>query len=82
MQTIDGATFLMASPEKALCDMILSDSYLPGRSVVGLKHYLEEDLRFEIDELRHFDADLVAACAEQGRKRNIIRNLFSLMNTL
>ena len=32
----DGVSFLMASREKALCDMILHDSYLPSQSVKGL----------------------------------------------
>ena len=38
----NGVSYLIASPEKALCDLILYDRYLPARSVKGLKRYLEE----------------------------------------
>ena len=74
----DGITFLMASPEKALCDMILADPYLPAKSVVGLERYLAEDLRFDTDAFTDFDISIIEACAEQGRKKTIFENLIKI----
>ena len=75
----DGVSFLMASREKALCDLILHDSYLPQQSVKGLWQYLEEDIRFDVDELPSFDIGIVEACAQQGRKENILNNLIKIL---
>ena len=70
---------LMATPEKALCDTILHDSYLPPQSVKGLAEYLEEDLRFDMDALTDFDIRIVEACAGLGRKQNILNNLIKII---
>ena len=75
----DGVTFLMASPEKALCDFILHDTYLPQQSVKGLWQYLEEDIRFDVDELATFDVSIIEACAKSGRKENILNNLIKIL---
>ena len=75
----DGVRFLMASREKALCDMILHDSYLPSQSVKGLRQYLEEDIRFDVDELATFNVNIIEACARLGRKENILNNLIKIL---
>ena len=75
----DGVTFLIASREKALCDMILHDSYLPPQSVRGLWQYLEEDIRFDVDELATFDVSIIEACAKFGRKEKILNNLIKIL---
>lgn len=75
----DGITFLIASREKALCDMILHDSYLPPQSVKGLLQYLEEDIRFDMDELVTFDVSIIKACAKLGRKEMILKNLIKIL---
>ena len=78
----DGVTFMMASREKALCDMILHDTYLPPQSVKGLWQYLEEDIRFDVDELPSFDVSIIEACAKMGRKEAILNNLIKIIKTL
>ena len=75
----DGVSFLMASREKALCDMILHDSYLPPQSIKGLWQYLEEDIRFDVDELSTFDVSIIEACARFGRKESILNNLIKIL---
>ena len=77
--TEDGVTFLIASREKALCDMIIHDSYIPQQSVKGLWQYLEEDLRFDIDELSTFDVSIIEACTKMGRKESILNNLIKII---
>ena len=75
----DGISFLMASREKALCDMILHNSYVPQQSIKGLWQYLEEDIRFDVDELATFDVSIIEACAKLGRKENILNNLIKIL---
>lgn len=75
----NGVYCLMASPEKALCDMILCDSYQPAQSVRRLEQYLEEDIRFDTDALRDFDVRIVEACARMGRKEQILNNLIKII---
>ena len=75
----DGVSFIMATPEKALCDFVLFDSYLPNRSVKGLKQFLEEDIRLDMDELMNFDVKIIESCAEQGGKKSILKNLIKII---
>ncbi|MBR4643676.1 MAG: hypothetical protein IKO73_00735 [Bacteroidaceae bacterium] len=75
----NGLNCLMASPEKALCDMILYDSYLPPQSVKGLVQYLEEDIRFDTEALNDFDVSIIEACAQTGRKEQILNNLIKII---
>lgn len=75
----EGVSFMMATPEKALCDFILFDSYLPNRSVKRLMQYLEEDLRFDMDELTDFDVKIIESCTEQGGKKSILNNLIKII---
>ena len=79
MVTDDNVTYLMASPEKALCDLILYDSYLPAKSVKGLIRYLEEDIRFDMDELARFDVKIIKECVEKGNKKLILNNLIKII---
>lgn len=79
MVTEEEDTYLIASPEKALCDLILYDSYLPAKSVKGLIRYLEEDIRFDMDELAHFDVEIIRECADKGNKKLILNNLIKII---
>ena len=74
-----GVRYLLATPEKALCDMILYDNYLPDRSMTAIETYLEEDLRFDTDALRDFNANIIEQCAAQGRKKEILNNLVKIV---
>lgn len=79
--TEEGVSFLMAAPEKALCDLILRNSYLPAKSVKGLVRYLEEDIRFDMDELSRFDTGIIKECAEKGNKKTILNNLIKIIES-
>ena len=72
-------SFLMASQEKALCDMILLDKYVPNQSVKRLVQYLEEDVRFDMDELAKFDVSIIESCVETGGKKLIFNNLIKII---
>ena len=47
--------FLMATPEKALCDLIANSPKVNLRYQKDVENYLEEDIRMEIDDFRNMD---------------------------
>jgi phage terminase large subunit-like protein len=79
-QTIDNEyTYLLATPEKALCDLILATSNLRLQSVKAMRAYLEEDLRIDFSVLQSVDMEIIRLCAEMGRKKNEIELLMKLI---
>lgn len=77
----NGVQFLMASPEKALCDTILQDNFVPHQSVKALTAYLEEDLRLDMEMLQKFDARIIRECMDTGRKAQIFSNLIKIVQS-
>lgn len=79
---IDETQCLIASPEKALVDFILCDKYVPSESAISLYRYLEEDIRCDMEELKHFDTSILVQCANMGRKESTICNLIKIIEKL
>ena len=77
--TMDNATFLIASPEKALCDLIANISHLNLRYRKEILVWLEEDVRFDMDELFHFDTNILKAYAKVGKKKNMINQIVKII---
>ena len=76
----DADTYLVASPEKALCDLIVKSSGLTATSIKSLKSWLDDDLRFDMDALSHFDVSLLEQCGKHAPvKNNIITLLIRLV---
>jgi hypothetical protein len=75
----DKYTFLIATPEKALCDMIAITSRLKIRSLKALKIYLEDDLRFDISALKNMNINIIKQCIETGKKKEILNLLSKLI---
>ena len=71
--------FLIASPEKALCDMITTTPRLRIQSEKALKTYLEIDLRFDMPALKKMNADIVKECVKTGKKKEILKLLLKLL---
>ena len=72
-------SFLIAMPEKALCDKIVTSKNLKIQSVKAMREYLEEDLRFEMSALPLFNVHIVEKCLEFGRKRTELTQLLKLL---
>jgi len=70
--------FLMATPEKALCDYI-NFNKVSFRFVKELGPFLEEDLRLDMDCLAQFDLDIIRRCAETGRKSGALSTLLKFL---
>lgn len=78
-ETINKNTFLIASPEKALCDMITSTQCLHLQSIKGIMEYLEYDLRFDITALFGMDTSILTQCTLTGKKKSALKLLLQLI---
>lgn len=79
LETVENEyTFLIATPEKALCDMITATPGLKIQSIKALKEYLEDDLRFDISGL-NMDMGIIRKCIETGKKKETLKLLLKLL---
>ncbi len=82
MQATEHKTmFLVASPEKALCDMIVLTSGLRLQSGKAVKVYLEEDLRVDLTEKKSWDIDIIRSCIDAGKKKTELTLLLNVLKT-
>lgn len=72
-------TYLIATPEKALCDLINYSKGVNLRFMKDIALYLEEDIRFDMDALSEFDMDILENCAIYSRKGQNINTLIKYM---
>jgi hypothetical protein len=72
--------FLIATPEKALCDLILATPNLRLQSVKAMQIYLEEDLRIDFSVLQKIDTEIIKQCIETGRKKMELKWLLKLLS--
>lgn len=70
-----GGSFLMATPEKALCDKIVFSKNSSIQSLKEFQIYLEEELRLEVIALKSFNIKIVQQCIEAGKKKTILQYL-------
>lgn len=70
---------LIATPEKALCDMITTTPQLRIQSEKALLVYLEEDLRFDMSALDDMDTDIIKGCVKAGKKKTMLKLLLNLL---
>lgn len=61
--------FMIATPEKALCDLIISTKGLKIQSVKAMQIYLEEDLRMDISAVQNFNKEIIGQCNSKSNKK-------------
>jgi len=71
--------YLIATPEKALCDMIVETKGLKLQSIKAMQNYLEEDLRVDLSIIEHYDIDIIYQCMELGSKKRELTLLYKLL---
>jgi predicted transcriptional regulator of viral defense system len=76
-QTTGGVSFLIASPEKALCDMIAFISGLRIQSLKAMREFLEEDLRADTDEIHSAEGffDSIINTGVKSREMALLREV-------
>jgi len=72
-------SFLIASPEKALCDLIAYTPKVRPRFINAMLLYLEEDIRLEMETFYKLDENIFRQCAEVSKKKNDLKNLIKLL---
>src|SRR5690606_2754608 len=60
---------IVASPEKALCDKIITTSGLTLRSIRNAYDYLVEDMRIEESALKDLDTDMIQGWLSEAPKK-------------
>jgi predicted transcriptional regulator of viral defense system len=75
-------TVLLASPEKALCDKIISTAGLILRSKMQTVTYLIEDLRIEKERLKRLDSEATQTWINESPKKSSIEILVKTINSL
>ena len=75
----EDVSFLIASPEKALCDVIIYTPQLRLRSVIALQEYLREDLRLDMDTFFKMKISIFEQCALHNKKSEGLSNIIKLL---
>lgn len=71
--------FLIASPEKALCDLIANSSKVNLRFLKDVENYLENDIRMNMDELHKFDTTILEEYIKVGKKADSIATVLKFL---
>lgn len=75
----DNYAFLIASPEKALCDLIANSSKVIFRYMKDVEAYLEQDIRMDMDEFYNMDANIFEEYINVGKKADSISTLLKFL---
>ncbi len=78
----NGYAFVIATPEKALCDLI---AHSPGVNLRYPKEaalYLEEDIRMELSDFKQMNPTILEEYTKLGKKADSIRTLLKLFKQL
>lgn len=71
--------FLIASPEKALCDLIANSPKVILRYMRDVEIYLEQDIRMDMDEFYNMDATIFEDYISVGKKADSISTLLKFL---
>jgi len=63
--------FLIASPEKALADKIVSARGIPIGSVAEMRHFIEDDLRIDTEAVHAMSVERIEDYADRYRSRRL-----------
>lgn len=75
----DNYAFLIASPEKALCDLIANSSQAYLRYMKDVETYLEQDIRMDMDEFSKMDETIFEDYIKVGKKADSISTLLKFL---
>lgn len=72
-------SFLIATPEKALCDMIANSPKVNLRYLKDVEIYLEEDIRMDIEDFRNMDVTIFEHYVQAGKKAKSVTTLIKYL---
>jgi len=79
VQRDERVAFIIASPEKALCDLIANSPKVNLRYIKDAETYLEEDIRFDMDEFHKMDPGIFEQYIAVGKKATSIKTILKLL---
>ena len=71
--------FVIASPEKALCDLIAHSPQVNLRYLKDAEIYLEEDIRMELEDFKQMNPKIFESYIPVGKKPESIKTLLKLL---
>jgi hypothetical protein len=74
-----GYAFVIATPEKALCDLVANSPGVNLRYPKDAAIYLEEDIRLDLNDFRQMNPAILESYAKVGKKADSIRTLLKLL---
>ncbi|NTV06217.1 MAG: hypothetical protein HGA59_06905 [Chlorobiaceae bacterium] len=82
IENADRTAYLIASPEKALCDKLIFTRNLNIQSQRALNALLFDDLRIDEDSLVNFNTEMIRECMSVGLKVDMLQALLQLVNDM
>lgn len=79
MQRESDVSFVIATPEKALCDLIATTPGLNLRYTNEILTWLEDDIRFDMDEFFKLNVSILEEYAKVGKKSTMITKLVKII---
>lgn len=77
--TKDDYAFVIATPEKALCDLIAHSPKVNLRYMKDAEVYLKEDIRMELEDFRQMNIEIFEEYIKVGKKTDSVRTLIKLL---
>ena len=71
--------FLMATPEKALCDLIANSPKVNLRYLKDVEAYIEQDIRMDMEDFLSMDVSIFESYAQIGKKEKSISTLIKYL---
>ena len=71
--------YLIATPEKAICDMIVQTAGLRLQSIKALQLYLEEDMRIDFTAIEKYNVEIIKECIDISKKKRELTLLYKLL---
>lgn len=80
-QTEEGYRYLIARPEKALCDLVLASPRLRLQSPKAAEVYLSDFLRMDMEDWHRLDPAILRECADKAhKKKRELEMLYTLIS--
>lgn len=77
--TKDDYAFVIATPEKTLCDLIAHSPKVNLRYMKDAEVYLKEDIRMELEDFRQMNIEIFEEYIKVGKKTDSVRTLIKLL---
>jgi predicted transcriptional regulator of viral defense system len=71
--------YLIATPEKALCDLIVTKPGIRIQSLKAISEFITQDLRADFDVIEQWDLTIINECIKYGYKKTELRLLKSFI---